>query len=65
MLLREDSVPRLAGSLASSAWYVLRRNPLCLPKRSIVPESHSSKWSMLTCTHKVGRKFITLKDATA
>src|SRR6478672_193639 len=57
MLLREDSVPRLVGSLASSAWYVLRRNPLFLPKRSIVPESYCSKYSMLHCTHNAERKF--------
>src|SRR5258707_5309655 len=57
-LLREDSVARLAGSLASSAWYVLRRNPPCLPRRSIVSESRSSKESIPHCTHDIGERFI-------
>src|SRR6266851_5562269 len=56
-LLREDSVARLAGSLASSAWYVLRRNPPCLPSRSIVLESRSSKESIPHCTQNIGERF--------
>ena len=52
-LLREDSVARLAGSLARSAWYVVRRNPPCLPTRSIVSESRSSKESILHWTHDI------------
>src|ERR1700680_4328517 len=52
-LLREDSVAWLAGSLASSAWYVLRRNPPCLPSRSIVSQLRSSKESILHWTHDI------------
>src|SRR6266481_6942125 len=52
-LLREDSVARLAGSLARSAWYVVRRNPPCLPSRSILSESRSSKESILHWTHDI------------
>src|SRR3979409_1085293 len=55
-LLREDSVARLAGSLASSAWYVVRRNPPCLPRRSIVSESSSSKESILHWTHDIVKR---------
>ncbi len=61
MLLREDSVPWLVGSLARSAWYVFRRNPLCLPRRSICPELHSAKYFILHYTHNLGRTFITQK----
>src|ERR1700738_2958388 len=55
-LLREDSVAWLAGSLARSAWYVLRRNPPCLPRRLIVSESSSSKESIPHWTHNIGER---------
>ena len=57
-LLREDSVARLAGLLASSARYVVRRNPPCRPRRSIVSESRSSRQSIPHCTHHIGERFI-------
>jgi hypothetical protein len=57
-LLREDSAARLIGSLASSARYVRRRNPLCLLRRSVVPQSSCSKQStLLYCTHNREQTF--------
>jgi hypothetical protein len=35
---------------------VLRRNPPCLPSRSIVPESRSSKESIPHWTHNIGER---------
>jgi hypothetical protein len=56
-LLREDSVSRLAGSLASSAQYILSRNPPCFLRRSIVTELGSCTDVILHCTHRPGEKF--------
>src|SRR5213079_2466486 len=39
MLLREDAVAGLVGSLANSALYIFSNNPLCSSKRSMVSPS--------------------------
>src|SRR6266480_1915931 len=44
ILLREDSVAELVGSLANSASYIFSSNPLCSSKRSMVS---ASKWASL------------------